>query len=973
MSYSDFETEVFQGTFFAVSIQEHKILGAIFTAHILKLLSKDGGIYTVADNVLLSNIDKWEQYLPKNGKEIIKLIDETSDNNLIKVTGKGKITAAKFFNQIKTDKTFSDYVYSYLQRRIFKTYQLLVVDNVPVFRKEKNFSNLYHDHLLRLYPYSGKITFKFTVTPDETKYSLSASHNGQTITLKNKNAQIICNNPCIILLKNKLLRFENIDANKLKPFFTKDFISIPKATEKKYFESFVLNTVRNQHVVAEGFNIIEEEPTAEALLSLETKLNGELGLILYFKYNNRQYLSHNAPQNEVRLLIENDSYTFYRFSRDAEWEEKVKDDIKSLNLINTQGSEYMPKSTESEYNLIEWINQNEELVSKKGILIEQNVHGVKFYLKKLAIDLNAKLQNDWFDVYGIIKFDDYEIPFILLKKNIIKGIREYVLPDGKVFIIPEEWFAKYKPLFIVGKVEKEKLALSRSSFGFIQQAEVDCSDAANLLKRFEKVNVANEVAIPNGLKAQLRDYQKLGLLWMQILNDCSIGGCLADDMGLGKTVQTLSVLLHNLEKNSNGEQNIPTNGIAQMGHTSLLVVPTSLLFNWQREIRRFAPGLSVYQFTGPNRTRVITKLVNHNIVLTTYGVLRNDIDMLKDVRFNYVVLDESQTIKNPTSKVYRSALLLKAKHYLTLSGTPIENSLIDLWAHLNFLNRGMLGSLRSFREEFVIPIEKGNEQVQKQLKRIVNPFILRRDKKEVAPELPELNEQVVFCNLSEEQKAIYDSEKSIIRNQIIENIDGLGYSQSAISILRGLTRLRQIANHPKMLDDYPACDSGKFEEITRTIETLIQENHKVLVFSSFVKHLKIVEKFLNRNEIDYQMLTGSTTNRQQKVDDFQNNPSSQVFLISIKAGGVGLNLTAADYIMVLDPWWNPAVENQAIARAHRIGQDKKVFVYRFISVGTVEEKIQRLQESKLLLSENFVNNANPLSAIGKEQIMEILS
>jgi SNF2 family DNA or RNA helicase len=410
-----------------------------------------------------------------------------------------------------------------------------------------------------------------------------------------------------------------------------------------------------------------------------------------------------------------------------------------------------------------------------------------------------------------------------------------------------------------------------------------------------------------------------------------------------------------------------------MGHTSLLVVPTSLVFNWQREIRRFTPGLSVYQFTGPNRTRSITKLVNYDIVITTYGVLRNDIDLLKDVRFNYIVLDESQTIKNPSSKVYRSAMLLKAKHFISLSGTPIENSLTDLWAQINFLNRGMLGTLKTFKEEYIQPIEKNNDEQIKRLKEIVKPFIFRRTKQEVAPELPELNEQVVYCNLSDEQKTIYETEKSTIRNQIIENISALGYNKSAISIFRGLTRLRQIANHPQMLEDYKSADSGKFEEITRTIETLVEENHRILVFSSFVKHLRIIEQYLKKNSIGYQMLIGSTTNRQQVVDKFQNNSSSNVFLISIKAGGVGLNLTAADYILVLDPWWNPAVENQAIARAHRIGQDKKVFVYRFISVETVEEKIQKLQEKKLLLSQEFIDNANPLSVISKDQIIEFLS
>jgi SNF2 family DNA or RNA helicase len=354
-------------------------------------------------------------------------------------------------------------------------------------------------------------------------------------------------------------------------------------------------------------------------------------------------------------------------------------------------------------------------------------------------------------------------------------------------------------------------------------------------------------------------------------------------------------------------------------------------------------------------------------------VLRNEIDLLKDVRFNFVILDESQTIKNPASKVYRSAVLLKAKHFLSLSGTPIENSLTDLWAQLNFLNRGMLGSLRSFREQFITPIEKNkDEKVQDALKRLVEPFIMRRRKQEVAPELPQLTEEVVYCNLSEEQRSIYEEEKSLVRNSILENIESVGYGQSAISILRGLTRLRQISNHPQMLEEYQHADSGKFDEVVRTIEALVEENHKVLIFSSFVKHLRIVEKQLEQTGIAYQMLVGSTTNRQQIVDGFQNNPSCHVFLISIKAGGVGLNLTAADYILVLDPWWNPAVENQAIARAHRIGQDKPVFVYRFISVGTVEEKIRRLQESKLLLSSHFVDNSNPLSAISQEQMMEIL-
>lgn len=967
------DSTTFQGTFFAVSLQEHKLLGVAFTAHIVKLLSREGGIYTVADNVFPENLAKWKNYLPELGEGIVKTVDEMSDSHLFKSIGKRYKSLALFYEAVQKDETFGEYVKAYYERRLAKCIDLMVKGSIPFFIRDKKFNNLYHDNLLSVSDGFAQPIFRFSITPTDIRYSLKATSNGELVKLQNRNAQVICNQPGIIRLGNKVLGFENLEAKKLTPFFNKEYISIPKSSERKYFETFVLNAVRDHKVEAEGFTIGPDIQPKKAILSLEHKLNGNLGLLLYYQYGSKKYTSHSKPQPEVKLEIKNGSYHFSRFTRELEWESGIKDSLLNIGLNNQNGSEYLPTKVGSDYDTIEWLNRNQEKLAQIGISVEQHVHGVSYYLKQFNLDIKGRLNNDWFDIYGMVKLNNFEFPFILLRKNILKGIREYVLPNDEVFIIPDEWFTKYKSLMMVGKSEDDKLIVSRSSFGFIQEAEVECPEAEELRSRFVGLANSPKVELPNGLNAKLRGYQKLGLLWLNLLNDSGIGGCLADDMGLGKTVQTLAMLLYDLQKRNGNGNDYATNGIAQMGHTSLLVVPTSLLFNWQREVKRFAPSLSVYQFTGPNRTRSITKLINYNIVLTTYGVLRNDIDLLKDVRFNYVVLDESQTIKNPSSKVYRSSVLLKAKHFLTLSGTPIENSLTDLWAQLNFLNRGMLGSLRTFRAEYIQPFERNNEERVKKLKELVQPFILRRTKQEVAPELPQLNEQVVFCNLTEEQKRIYESEKSAIRNQIIENIDSLGYTQSAISILRGLTRLRQIANHPRMLDEFADADSGKFDEVCRTIETLVEENHKILVFSSFVKHLKIVEGQLKQMGIGYQMLIGSTTNRQQIVDSFQNDTKSNVFLISIKAGGVGLNLTAADYILVLDPWWNPAVESQAIARAHRIGQDKRVFVYKFISVDTVEEKIQRLQEQKLLLSSQFIDNANPLSIISREQMMEILS
>lgn len=962
------------GDFFAISLQEHKHLGSVLVAHVVRIISREGGIFSIVDNIFPENLSKWNDKLPQCAGALVKLIDETSDSNLYRVLGKRNKSIAHFFEAISTDQIFGDYVISYVNRRVAKCFDIIVEENIPVFLRDKKFNNLYLEQSLEYSKQVAKPIFRFSVNENETQYSLQAVSNGCKLSLKNPNASIISYLPCVIRLDKRVLRFNDIDAKKLMPFFSKEYITIPKSAERKYFETFVLKAIRNSNSIVEanGFEIITKEREKKAVLMLEPMLNGTLSLLLNFKYDSKNYLGNSAAQNEVILSV-NGGYSFSCLTRDIEWESEVKQLLIQIGLKNTNGAEFIPASVQTELDVIEWLNRNADLLSENNILVEQRVHGANYYVEHFNLDLKARYNNDWFDVYGMITLRDYQFPFILLRKNILKGIREYILPNGEIFVIPEEWFAKYKPLLVIAKSDGDKLSVLQPSFEYINQAGVESVHAKELKEKFEAYKTYTQYTIPIGLNAKLRDYQKVGLIWLQMLNELGMGGCLADDMGLGKTVQTLAVLLYDKENNSN-TQISPTGEVTQMGKTSLLVVPTSLLFNWQREINKFAPSLSVYQFVGSSRTKQLEWLTSHDIVITTYGVLRNEIELLKDIHFNYVVFDESQAIKNPMSKGYRSSMLLKAKHFLSLSGTPIENSLSDLWAQLNFLNRGMLGSFKTFRDEYINPIEHDNDEVVRQkLKVLVKPFILRRSKKDVAPELPQLSEQVVYCNLADEQKAIYEKEKSEIRNHIIDNIESNGYGHSAISIFRGLTRLRQIANHPDMIDEYANYSSGKFDEVCRTIQTLADENHKVLIFSSFVKHLRIIEDFVKQIGVGYQMLIGSTRNRNQVVDDFQNSQSSQIFLISIKAGGVGLNLTAADYILILDPWWNPAVENQAIARAHRLGQDKNVFVYRFISVDTVEEKIKKLQESKQLLSDEFMNSANPLSIIGQDKILELLS
>jgi SNF2 family DNA or RNA helicase len=315
---------------------------------------------------------------------------------------------------------------------------------------------------------------------------------------------------------------------------------------------------------------------------------------------------------------------------------------------------------------------------------------------------------------------------------------------------------------------------------------------------------------------------------------------------------------------------------------------------------------------------------------------------------------------------------LSAQHRLVLTGTPIENSLSDLWAQMNFLNRGLLGNLAFFRRYFITPVEMhSSEDQQGKLRIMIRPFILRRTKEEVARDLPPLMEQVIICEMDKKQKQKYEIEKSIIRNSILEKIEKDGVKRSSMIILRGLTRLRQLANHPLLLGKDMGKESGKMEEIFRILENLVAENHKVLIFSSFVKHLELLRERLIANGWKYSMLTGQTTMRSKVIDDFQNDPEKRIFLISLKAGGVGLNLTSADYVFIVDPWWNPAAENQAVSRAHRIGQNKHVFVYRFITQDSIEEKIQLLQNRKSSLSDKFINSNNPLQEITKEEMISL--
>jgi non-specific serine/threonine protein kinase len=407
----------------------------------------------------------------------------------------------------------------------------------------------------------------------------------------------------------------------------------------------------------------------------------------------------------------------------------------------------------------------------------------------------------------------------------------------------------------------------------------------------------------------------------------------------------------------------------------LIIAPTSVLFNWQREIEKFTPDIDYLLHYGTKRIRDVRRLRKKSLILTTYGHLRRDISFLKDINFHYVVLDESQNIKNPHSDTAQAARNLISANRLALTGTPVENNTLELWSQFSFLSPGLLGAQGFFKENFMRPIEKEqNEQIASTLKKIIFPFILRRTKEEVVKELPPKIENVIYSPMSEGQQKIYDQVRDSYRNTIAEEIASKGLGKSAMRVLEGLTKLRQVACHPLLVDKQFEDEAGKFEALKLMIEEIISEDHKVLVFSQFVKMLTVMREYLDEEAIEYSYLDGSTKDREGAVNKFQEEKDIRIFLISLKAGGVGLNLTAADYVIHYDPWWNPAVEMQASDRAHRIGQTKKVFSYKLISKDSVEEKILKLQQQKKQLVQKLITTEGGYyKSLNKEDIIDLFT
>ncbi|NVJ86673.1 MAG: DEAD/DEAH box helicase [Algoriphagus sp.] len=965
------------------SIFSHEYLGLLFESFVVQLDEQDR-LSLAYQNISSANAKEFDAGLDERDYELIKLMDAMQPEEVIKlhIPSKKKVRPKDYLQQVFDAKTANPTVQELVKARLERQRSAILPKLIGrrLFEMGSDGSPTWKE--IEVLPEPASIIFHFHKNPDNTHYYPTIKYKGESIKIHGKGGYLLCKDPAWFTVDEKLFHFHiPVDGMKLLPFLKKKFILIEKKMEPVYFRKFMAPMMTQYEVDARGFEVSREHGKPEPILRIHTLAGNENGLFegvaedgeeskivfeIRFQYGDENYPlgnSNDAASSQPVTLIEKDGeFMFKQTIRAVQKEKSIVSYIKKLGLNLSHGKVELPKT-----QAFEWIGENEELLSEKNIKIKQrsNPDGKIYHIGKAQISIEVNEGIDWFDVKAMIKFGVYLVPFAKIRKMVMKGQTEFELPNGEMAVIPASWFVNYSELFsfmeegtVDGQVimRKHHLALAKQ----LEEGNLVQLSLSRKLEKLRDFDSIDDYEMPRGFEGTLRPYQKAGYNWLRFLNEFRFGGCLADDMGLGKTVQTLALLAYEKEENP--------------GFCSLLVMPTSLIYNWELEARKFCPDLKILVYSGTQRIKDPWKFRDYDLVLTSYGITRLDIHILKDFYFNYVILDESQAIKNPSSNIANAVNKLKSKQKLILTGTPVENGTMDLWSQMNFVNPGLLGSQNSFKKQFLQPIEKQNDKDKSaKLHALIKPFILRRLKSQVATDLPEKITNVKFSAMTAEQEKVYEEVKNYYREKIIGENPLANLGRQQFTLLRGLTQLRQIANHPKLVRDDYEGNSGKLEDVTYMLQSTISENHKVLVFSQFVRHLSIVREYLDSENIDYCYLDGSTKDRQAQVERFQQDDKVKVFLISLKAGGVGLNLTKAEYVFLLDPWWNPAVESQAIDRAHRIGQENKVIIYKFISRGSVEEKIMALQDRKLALAGELIGSEESfMKSLDNEDIRALL-
>jgi len=753
---------------------------------------------------------------------------------------------------------------------------------------------------------------------------------------------------CILEKNNILYLPENADALQVIDLFKNGPLSFPLSVKKEVIAKYIIRWIdKYEMVISPKLQIEITNPDSEPRILLSELNESSLMIRPQFTYEN---ITLDYGDETFHVSETNGSVRLIR--RNKEKERGLYEWLRTLHssFSNQRNNQYyyLPFADVMKRG---WFITMLRQVQEEG----HSVHGFED-LKKFRytthqprITIVAGTSIDWFELKVTIQWGEQAVTLKQIRHAILKGQDTIMLDDGTLGHIPEEWISQYSLLLRSGTEENGVLKVHKHHYMLLDDIldkiegntiQQDIQSRKRKLLDFDKIQ---KQPLSTEIKASLRPYQESGLNWLQALEELGWGGCLADDMGLGKTLQAISFLQYLKEKHP--------------GSTQLVVCPTSLIFNWENEIQKFCPTLRYHTHYGLQREFNETHFEAYDVVLTTYGVIRNDLEHLKGFLWQYVILDESQAIKNPDAQVTRAVQQLRSVNRVILSGTPVQNNTFDLFSQFTFLNPGLLGNREFFNREFAQPIDKfGSKERTEQLKKLIHPFTLRRTKEQVAKDLPDKTVTVLWCVMDSRQRKLYNQYRDGYRNKLLKKIDEQGIARSGMDVLEGLLRLRQLCDHPSLVSENDGdAGSVKIEELIRDVREN-SGNHKFLVFSQFTEMLKLIREKFEEEGVTHCYLDGSTALKQRKaeVERFQADESVKAFLISLKAGGVGLNLTVADYVYLVDPWWNPAAEQQAIDRAHRIGQQRKVFAYKMICKDTVEEKILQLQEKKKMLADDLI-------------------
>ena len=850
-------------------------------------------------------------------------------------------------------------------RRVIKAVGLADKLDIPIIYGKDQKAPLHIKERLKLE--SGKeVTpvMNFHQHDDGTTYRLQLRIDGNLVENLSEHLPVVLTHELGLFLLDKCIYAlgEGFSGQLLLPFVSKQQVEIPRKIENDYFRRFILKQVARAEINADGFDILDVSQQPCACLTAETSIVGSRLLSLRFRYGSLEYAPDSKANGRVTLTEIEDGFRFVRQLRNKDEERRLAE---VLQAMTGEGNVIRFRSLGQ---MIDWLREYAPRLKNEGFEVVQPSDHI-YYIGPLSVEQSDTWQGDWLqtDVTVVINIPNGQlrIPFLDLRDTILRGEQEYMLPTGELLLIPSEWLQRYSDLLLIGMPKGKGFQRHKSQI-VNEELKMKNEESAAAKSSAEGTPIGNSFfTLHSSLKATLRPYQQAGFQWLWQNFVAQTGCCLSDEMGLGKTLQTIALLLrykemakvsHTVnqpapgmlfsdeEMQGNGQETASGKLFHLPYRTSLVVAPASVVHNWRNELACFAPSLSVMTYTGDTAKRKDKRiaLMRWDVVLTTYRTLLNDIEQLSRNEFGIVVFDESQAFKTATSQIHQAVTQIKALHRMALSGTPVENNLQELWSLMNVLNPNLLGDARSFQNTFVNPIAVQMEENRRELlRRLIAPYFLKRTKEEVLSDLPQRQDEVVVCTMTNEQAKQYTEELSKARNEWLDpNANSQGRQ---IHILAALQRLRQIAN-----------GEGKLSVVFDHLENLRQTQHKVLIFSEYVSLLELVGSEMTNRGWSYALLTGQTQDREQVIARFQQSSDCQFFLISLKAGGVGLNLTAADYVFLLDPWWNHAAEEQAIARAHRIGQQRSVFVYRFVSAGTLEEQILTLQDRKQSLIDSVM-------------------